>query len=114
MQREIKFRDWMDKRKTNAGIDYEPKTINTHVSDLCRIEKAEKIDLDEEFKANRLKRLIDLYTYSADDARADLPNPTNLKTTSKSLYGFLSAYKSQINKYREFCEKHPPKQEIKT
>ncbi len=104
--KEPEFRKWMATLIARSGKPYKQSTINTHVTDLNRIEEAEEVSLDKEYKENDLESLIELYTYTADDKRAGRKNPTKLRTKSLNLHGFLSAYKSQLNKYKRFCQRN--------
>ncbi len=91
------FRAW------TTNFDIAESTIRTHITDIKRIEKSEGIDVDNEFKKDGMKSLLQTYTYSVQDERDGRPNPTKLITKTTSLPRFLGQYKSYLNKYREFC-----------
>lgn len=107
--RKDKYREWMGTITKQNGDDYKESTIDTHIRDLDRIEREEKVNLDKEFNANKLERLLNKYAYDIKDERAGRKNPTALDTKTTSLYGFLSPYRTQLRSYCKFCEKHPPK-----
>ncbi len=72
------------------------------------VEMAEGIDLDKEFRKDKMASLYNLYKYSTQDEHDNRPNPTNLEINTR-LYKALSNIRSALNHYIRFCEKHPPK-----
>ncbi len=93
--REEEFRQWIKQQ----GL----RDLTTAISANRRVERDEKVDLDEEFKNNGLQSLLKRYTYTTQDERDKRKNPTAMKTTTKSLLIFLSGHKSFLNQYLKFC-----------
>ncbi len=94
--REPDFKQWM-RRRGIADV-----TIKTRIAALQRVERDEKIDLDNEFQSDRLASLIQRYTYTTQDEKNNRENPTNLKLSTNTLAKTLAFYKSHLNQYRQF------------
>ncbi len=105
--RHREFTDWLGKRQTKNGR-LSDSTIETYEEKASTIEFHEKIKLDDEFKKDGLKRLIDLYKYSKEDETNNRPNPTSMPDYSSSLSSFLSNCRTVLNHYKNFCKDHPP------
>ncbi len=105
--RDNDFRMWL----LDGGGGYHPseKAIrNYYIPELLKVEEAEG-DLDEICLAQEgLEDLWNLYKYSKEDARAGRANPTNMKMHSALLLSDLRKFRSRINQYKQFCERHPP------
>ena len=97
--REQEFKEWL---KSLGMLDV---SSNNWARVVQRIENDEKINLDEEFKKDKLKSLLELYTYTTQDERDNRTSSAKIDTTKvASLKNFFSAHKSGINHYRKFCE----------
>ncbi len=112
--REEEFRQWLASWVTPNGGALNDSITNFYVNAIIRVERAENINLDEEFQKDGLASISQLYSYSAQDNRDKRTNPTNLEITKPSPYGTLADYKSALNHYRRFClgEGDAPIQEV--
>lgn len=96
MQKE-KFRVWLSTRiKKKPGSDCMSR---------CRaIEKALKIDLDNEYRKDKGERLLTMLYYSAEDERNGKKCPDGFKFKDGVNIRFrLTNLKCAANKYFEFC-----------
>lgn len=73
---------------------------------LKRIERAQNVDLDEEFDRDQLQELLKSFSYSASDARAGLPNPSRMDIESDKLLAHLRWYRSHLMDYMRFRGGH--------
>jgi len=78
------------------------RTIAQRGYALKRIERAQDVDLDDEFDKDRLASLISAFTYSAADARAGRGNPTAMDIDADKLLSHLRWYKSHLAAYARF------------
>jgi hypothetical protein len=69
---------------------------------LKRVEKAEGLDLDDEYDRDGLTSLLARYRYGAADANIGRPNPTKLDIDLDKLRTHLTWYRSHISDYRSF------------
>ncbi len=100
--RENAFKAWTLKR-------VQPQTTDRRVRACLRVERSEKIDIDDEYKKDKMKHLLDRYTYSQADEDAGISNPTKTNIINGSVLNALRWYKSHLNQYKRFCESNPPK-----
>lgn len=75
-------------------------TWRTKLSELRRIE-AHYGDLDALYDQDELQSLLDTLTYSSDDERREVPNPSKLQI-SGNIRNNLASYKSALQKYARF------------
>jgi hypothetical protein len=75
-------------------------TRSTKLSELRRVE-AFYGDLDSLYDGDELQSLIDTLTYSADDERRNVTNPSLLEING-NLRNNLASYKSAVQKYARF------------
>lgn len=69
---------------------------------LKRIEKAHKIDLDDEYARDQMSSILKLFSYSAADDRAKRPNPTKMDIDADKLLSHLRWYKTHLADYARF------------
>jgi hypothetical protein len=91
--REEEFRNWQETQ------GYKASTVATQMSNARKIEQA--YDLDSEFDTDGLASLEMRLAYSADDARADRPNPTPLELWG-DLVRDLSNLRTTVRTYASF------------
>jgi hypothetical protein len=94
--REAEFRAFM----TNENLAEQTKY--QRVQALKRIEKAEGVDLENEYDRDGLTSLVSRYTYGRADAAAARPNPTKLDIDQDKLLTHVSWYRSHISGYLKF------------
>jgi len=78
------------------------KTKETRGYALKRIERAHKIDLDEEYNRDQMSSALRLFSYSAADERAKRPNPTKMDIDADKLLSHLRWYKTHLTDYARF------------
>lgn len=86
------------------GRNLADKTRQQRIYGLKRVERAHGIDLDKEFERDGLDSLAAMFRYSAQDARADRPNPTRMDIDPDKLPTQLPWYLVHIQDYRRFKE----------
>ncbi len=102
------FTTWLENWKKPRGGHLKKGNFDFYMRIPREVEMAEGIDLDKEFRKDKMTSLYNSYKYSKQDKRNKLPNPTNMKL-HREIYAALSDIRSALNHYRRFCEKHPPK-----
>lgn len=93
------FKTWLEKRGYGDG------TIKSRYSNCERIESELGINLDDEFKADEMQRLLGLFEYSRDDVRRGL-NPRHGMYIDGDAYNGTATLRSALNLYYQF-KKHP-------
>ena len=91
--RQPEFEQWLRDQR------YAESTITTYGPSARTVEKAEKIDLDQEYQKDGLASLIALYRYTEKDRRNKRLNPTNLNVALHT----LGDYGTALKQYRKFC-----------
>ena len=102
------FTTWLENWIKPRGGHLSKGNFNFYLKRTRKVEEAQGINLDKEFRKDKMTGLYDSYKYSMQDERDKRPNPTNLKINTR-LYAALSDTRTALNHYRRFCEKHPPK-----
>ncbi len=103
VMREQEFRDYLKTLRTREGTLLTEVNKDFYVKACINIEKAENINLDEEFKKNGITSIFQLYKYSKQDEDNNRKNPTKLVFKS-SLRKKLSNHRSALNHYIRFHE----------
>ncbi len=107
--RRPEFEQWLSDQKYAKG------SVTTFSPDAHRVERDEtlEVDLDKEFKKDGMKSIIELYSYTEQDALdINKPKPRMVfkpNDPNKPYSESLKDYKKALKHYRDFCEKHPPK-----
>ncbi|MGE3333795.1 MAG: endonuclease NucS domain-containing protein [Rhodospirillaceae bacterium] len=78
------------------------RTRATRVNALRRIERAYQCDLDQEFEADSLARLLGELKYTAADGRARRPNPSRIEIEPDRVLPHLRWYRSHLMDYARF------------
>ncbi len=78
------------------------KTIQQRLYALKRIEKAYEINLDAEYINDRCASIIRDLSYSTNDERSNLPNPSKIDIDHDKLRTHLAWYKSHLVNYCRF------------
>lgn len=86
--------------------DYEPRTQDSSLSALRRIEAAYG-SLDKAFLDDGLEGILSELVYSKSDERANQPNPSKIQMTG-NIYNSLSSLRTHLNFYRRFLEAGDP------
>ncbi len=89
-------------RKHFNDLEFAPSTVNTKLAGTRRIERDEKIDLDEEFERDRMESVVRRFQYSMEDFRAGKPNPTSIRIEPDKIYRDLAFYRSILQSYLRF------------
>ncbi len=100
--REQDFRAYMRTLTSPRGNPLTEGNMNFYATACIDVEQAENINLDEAFQTDSMANLFQLYTYSAQDKRNNLPNPTNMNL-HREIYAALGDIRSALNHYRRFC-----------
>ena len=90
-----RFETWLE---TVRGLD--ARTIRVRISNCKRVEQFEG-DLDAQFDADGLNRLIDRLTYSSEDARYERMPKHNVPIDG-DIHNGTATLKSAVNLYRKF------------
>lgn len=85
-----------------VASDVAGSTQKSRLYALRRIEDAHGVDLDAEYAADRLARISARLTYTAADAAANAPNPSEIPIDPEKLNGRLSWFRSHLNAYIRF------------
>lgn len=95
------YKDWLILQGYGDG---------TIVAQLHRVGRVEEHygDLDEQFSRDGLRSLIEELTYSTEDQRRGLPNPTKIPFVG-NVRNNLASYKSAVLWYRRFREGRSPR-----
>ncbi len=101
--REQEFKEWFGTIKNRNGKPFDENNVYFYVNAARHAERAEGIDLDDEFQKDGLASLYQTYKYSAQDDRDKRPNPTKMKGIDTRLLSALSDIRSALNHYRKFC-----------
>ncbi len=100
--RYARFLEWKQNVREN-GIPND-SSIKSYIRGLKKIVLAEGLDLDEEFLRDGLEDLMQRYTHQAEHVRVGDPILARIELGVGVEVRDLARYKSNINKYREFCE----------
>ena len=90
------YRNWL------IDQGYRAKTIGDRLAELARIE-TEYGPVDARVRHKEYDALIDLLTYSTDDARQNRRNPTRFAING-DLRTNLATYKSALRLYKRFLD----------
>jgi len=88
--------------------DLAESTQKSRLYALRRIEDAHGVDLDAEYAVDGLARISARLTYTAADAAANVPNPSDIPIDSVQLNGRLGWFRSHLNAYIRFLGGEPP------
>ncbi len=102
------FENWFGTIPNRYGKPFDEDNVAFYVNASRHAEQAEGVDLDKEFRKDKMASFYDYCKYSKQDKRDKLPNPTNMKL-HREIYAALSDIRSALNHYIRFCKKHPPK-----
>ncbi len=91
-----KYGEWLEQEGLAKS------SIDTRISHAKRVEEHYD-DLDGLFDEDRLEGVIGELQYSAEDKRANAPNPSRLPIDG-DLYDNLASYRAAVRKYREYRE----------
>ena len=95
---EYKFQYWLE----NTGISKRP--ISDALSRCRRIENGFGIDLDAEYKKDGGRSIIDLLTYTTEDAKNNRPAPKGIDFSGgANIKNGMASLRSAAKKYFEFC-----------
>ena len=100
--REQDFRAYMRTLKSPQGTPLKEGNMDFYANACIDVEQAENINLDEAFQTDSMAGIYNLYKYSAQDKRDNLPNPTNMKL-HREICAALGDIRSALNHYRRFC-----------
>ncbi len=114
--REQEFKDWLVNLKSIKDPTkprYKYRTPPTYVSGAKRVKIAKDVDLDKEFRKDKMAGIIQCYTYAKDDTDAKVRARINMTITPKDpktkLSKLVSDYRIALEHYRNFCVTNPPK-----
>lgn len=94
--KEAGFRMWMIEKKNN-------NTIRTYIARCFRVEEALKVNLDDEFRFDGGKRVIQLLSYSRNDERNKiLPDCGLVFAKEANIYLGMHSLRASVKKYFEF------------
>ncbi len=79
---------------------YDENTIKAQLYRSGRVEQYYG-DFDEHFENDRLQSIVEAFTYTAEDARQNRPNPTLIPFKGATA-GNMSGYKFSIVRYRKY------------
>ncbi len=85
-----------------AAKGYAANTINGRMSELNRIE-TEYGPVADTVRRGRYQDLLDLLTYSTEDARQGRPNPTRFAIAG-DLRTNIAAYRASLRLYKRFLD----------
>ena len=104
-----RFRAWLERQEKRGGGPYNPRTVAQFISDAERVEECYDCDLDELVKDKaRLDKVLGELTYTAEDGRRRVPNPSRIRIcpTKPGDYSSVNDYRKAVRKYREFRDSH--------
>lgn len=93
------YRTWLSEK------GYSPKTIQTQISHITRLEKYYG-SLDEAFLSDRLEKLLAELKYSSEDERRGKANPSKIPF-SGNIRTSLASYRVSAAWYRDFLDAAP-------
>lgn len=92
--------DAFEEYMTNKALAEKTKEQRAYA--LKRIERAQGINLDDEYAHDQMSSVLERFSYSAGDDRAKRPNPTNMDIDADKLLSHLRWYKSHLADYARF------------
>lgn len=91
-----KYRNWL------AGQNYQGGTITAQMHRAGRVEERYG-DLDVLYKEDSLEGVIAELTYTTQDRRNNMPNPSRIPFEG-DVYNNLASYRDAVRRYRRFLE----------
>ena len=96
---DLNFREFLQ----NKGISSRP--ISDALSRCRRVENCLKLNLDNEYRKDKGKSLIELLTYTLDDQKNNVPALEELNfEPGANIKNGMSSLKNAVKRYFEFCE----------